>query len=248
MAALFCAAPAGVQAQTEQDPRQRYQDCMALTATRPNEAFDRATEWEGLNGGLPARHCALAALVELGHYYEAAQGLEHLAERATKGPDFAARLLVQAARAWLAADDPERAAQTAERAMALTPDAPDAQLLDALVVRARARAGLDAFWDVSDDLSRVLYVDPGHVEALVLRGAAYRQLQAFDLALDDLNRALAIRPDHPEGLLERGIVKRLQDDKAGARADWRTLIEAHPDSAAARSGEANLHALDSGLD
>lgn len=231
------------------DPAQaRYHTCMALTRVRPNDAFDQATEWENLGGGYPARHCALAALVELGHYPEAAQGLEKLAERVAADAPFKAHLLLQAARAWIAAEDAERAMRVIDAALALTPEAPDGDLAPLLIARARAYALQEAFWDATDDLSRVLYVDPRNAEALVLRGAAYRQLSANDLALDDLNRALALEPRHPEGLLERGIVRRLNGDKAGARNDWRALVDAHPESEAARLAAANLHALDSGLE
>lgn len=234
-------------AQNGDDRRAReqahYRTCMAQVDHRPADAFDDATAWEGLSGGHPARHCALAALVALGHYHEAAQGLEKLADRVHADAAFKATLLVQAARAWIADDDPARARAVADAALELTPDAPDV-----LLVRARALALLGGFWEAADDLSRVLYADPRAVEALVLRGAAYRQLGATELALDDLNRALTLDPTHPEGLLERGIAYRLSGDKAAARADWRALLDTQPNSEAARQGAANLHALDSGLD
>ena len=223
--------------------RAHYAACMAQVESRPKAAFDDATAWEGLSGGYPARHCALAALVALGHYGEAAQGLEKLADRVNADAAFKAKLLVQAARAWIAANDAPRARAVADAALGLTPDA-----ADALLVRARALALLGAYWEATDDLNRVLSADPTDAEALVLRGAAYRQLDANDLALDDLNRALALAPTHPEGLLERGITHRLRGNKGAARADWRTLLSAHPESEAARIGAANLHALDSGLD
>jgi len=243
--AIALAAPA--LAQNAPDPQMRerahYAACMAQVETRPKAAFDDATAWEGLSGGHPARHCALAALVALGHYNEAAQGLEKLADRVKANAAFKTRLLIQAANAWVAANDMDRARAVANAALRLIPNAPEA-----LLVRARAQALLGAFWDAVDDLNQVLDVQPQNAEALVLRGSAYRQLDTYDLALDDLNRALTFMPNHPEGLLERGITHRLLGDKAAARADWRALISAHPKSEAARRGETNLHALNSGLD
>ena len=235
-------------AQQPANDQAHYAACMDQVERRAKDAFDDATRWESLGGGHPARHCALAALVALGHYFEAAQGLEKLADAVHADAAFKAQMLVQAAGAWIAANDFARARAVADAALALTPDAPDARRADALLVRARALALAGAYWEAADDLSRVLYVDPRDAEALVLRGAAYRQLDAVDLALDDLNRALAIDPSHPEGLLERGIAQRLNGAKAGARADWRALIAAHPESEAARQAEANLHALNSGLE
>lgn len=234
-------------AQQNEDWREReqahYAACMNQVAHRPNDAFDDATTWEGMGGGHPARHCALAALVELGHYNEAAQGLEKLADLVHADAAFKAKVLVQSALAWIAADDPARARAVADAALELVPDAPAV-----LMARARALALLGAYWEATDDLSRILYADPQDAEALVLRGAAYRLLDANELALDDLNRALAIDPNHPEGLLERGIVHRLSGDKTAARTDWRALIEARPDGEAAREAQVNLHALDSGLE
>lgn len=220
-----------------------YTACMELATRRPGEAFDDATTWEGMGGGYPARHCALAALVELGHYHEAAQGLEKLADLVHADAAFKAKVLVQSALAWIAANDANRARAVADTALTLTPDAPKV-----LMVHARAAALLGAYQEATGDLGRILDADPQNTEALVLRGAAHRQLDANDLALVDLNRALTLDPTHPEGLLERGIVHRLRGDKSAARADWRVLIEAHPDSEAAREADVNLHTLDSGVE
>lgn len=230
-------------AETVEQAQAHYKTCMSKVAINAEDAFDDATTWEGLGGGYPARHCALAALMAIGHYPEAAQGLEKLADVVRADAAFKARLLVQSARAWIASDNPKHAAAVADTALKLVPDVPAA-----LLVRAEALALQGAYWEAADDLSRVLYIAPNTVEALVLRGAAYRQLDASDLALDDLNRALALAPNHPTGLLERGIVHRLAKRKAEARADWNRLIEVAPQSEAARAATANLHKLDSGID
>lgn len=236
-------APQHVWAETPDQARARYGACMNKILTNAEAAFDDAIAWEGLGGGHPARHCALAALVEIGHYLEAAQGLEKLANEVRAKAPLKAKMLVQSARAWIAADNPKRGAAAATTALDLIPDA-----AEALMLRAQAMALQGAYWDAADDLSRILYGNPQHTEALVLRGAAYRQLEAYDLALDDLNRALALAPNHPEGLLERGIVYRLTQKKPQARADWKRLIEQAADTEAARAATANIHQLDSGMD
>ena len=240
---LALAAALPVQAESVDAARQRYQACMAKVDTRPEAAFDDATEWEGLGGGHPARHCALAALMAIGHYAEAAQGLERLADVVHADAPFKSQLLIQSARAWIAAGVPNRAAAAAETALSLNPDAPGARL-----IRAQALALQGAYREAADNLDQVLHDAPGDVEALVLRGAAYRQLDVLDRAQADLDRALSLAPGHPGGLLERGIVHRLSGRKAEARADWRRLIETAPESEAARAAAANLHKLDSGLE
>lgn len=244
LAVLF-ASPAAAQQDEAWRTREQahYTACMEQVTRRPNDAFDDATAWEGMGGGHPARHCALAALVELGHYHEAAQGLEKLADLVHADATFKAKMLVQSALAWIAANDPGRARAVADAALQLVPDAPHV-----LLARARALALQGAYKEAVDDLSRVLNVEPKNTEALVLRGAAHRQLDANDKALIDLNGALTLDPTHPEGLLERGIVHRLSGNKSAARVDWRALIEAHPDSEAAREAADNLHALDSGVE
>ncbi|MFC1672557.1 hypothetical protein ACFL12_00245 [Pseudomonadota bacterium] len=237
------ASPAFAQSEWQAEQARHYTACMNSAHTRPNAAFDDAVAWEGLGGGAPARHCALAALVELGHYFEAAQGLENLAQDAPGGAAFASQILVQSANAWIGADNPTRAREVANHALKLAPNDSGA-----LLARAKALGLLGAFWEAADDLSQILYADPRAVDALVLRGAAYRQLGAMDLGLDDLNRALTLDPRHPEGLLERGIAHRLSDNKEAARADWRLAVEVDPDSEAARRATANLHKLDSGIE
>lgn len=227
--------------ETVAEAEARYGACMNKVETNAEAAFDDAVAWEGLGGGHPARHCALAALVEIGHYAEAAQGLEKLADEVRANVVFKAQLLIQSGHAWIAADKPVRAAAVADAALRLVPNTPQIFFL-----RAHALALQGKYWEAADDFSKVIYAEPDNIDALVMRGAAYRQLEARDLALKDLNRALAIDPDHVEGLLERGIVHRLDGRKTQARTDWQRLIARHPDTPAGQAAEQNLHGLNSG--
>ncbi len=241
----FCTAVAlttGAIAETTAEAQKHYQDCMTLTATNPQAAFDDATKWEGLGGGHPARHCALAALVAIGHMDEAAQGLEKLANEVSAGAVFKSKLLLQSARAWIAADNPQRAAAAADTALELNPE-----LMGAHFTRAQAMGLMGAYSEAVTDLTAVLRVYPGHPEVLVMRGAAYRFLDKFDLALMDLDRALDIQPTNVEGLLERGNVYRLMGRRGPARENWLKVIELAPDSDAARVAKLNVHNLNSGV-
>ena len=67
-----------------------------------------------------------------------------------------------------------------------------------------------------------------------------------DQAAADLDTALSLDPQQPEALLERGIVRRLQGNNAGARADWHTLTETSPKTPAAESARLNLERMDKG--
>lgn len=252
-ALTFAAGTRSVRGESSLDAHMRYRACMDKVQTHAEAAFDDAIAWEGLGGGYPARHCALAALVKIGHYGEAAQGLEKLADLVHADKAFKAQLLMQSARAWIAADDPQHAAAVTDAALALSPQEPHI-----LVVRAQAFALQGAYDQAVNDLSLIIDGPPGAdktfvdaalgVDALVMRGAAYRQLDKTDLALTDLDQALSLDPNHPEGLLERGIVHRLKGRNEAARMDWKRLLDTAPQTDAARSAAANVHMLDSGLE
>jgi len=220
----------------------RYHQCISMTHSNPQDAFDEAISWEGLGGGDPARHCQLVALMALGHYQDAAVRLEKLALTIKAEKPFKVRILNQSANAWIAANKPDQARKVATTALNLAPGD-----IEALMARAFALGVMQALDLSVQDLNQVLEATPNHVEALVLRGSAYRQLNNNDLALKDLNKALAINPTHPEGLLERGIVHRLNNKRPAARKDWRLLIQTHPKSEAARRAKIDLHNLNSGL-
>ncbi|MCW8915208.1 MAG: tetratricopeptide repeat protein [Magnetovibrio sp.] len=241
----FCMAIAqmsGAKAETIAEAQQHYHGCMALTETNPEAAFDDATTWEGLGGGHPARHCALAALIAIGHMDEAAQGLEKLADEVSADAVFKSKLLLQSARAWIAANKLERATATADYALKLNPE-----LMGAHFTRAQAMGIQGAYAEAIIDLTAVLRAYPGHPEVLVMRGSAYRFLDKLDLALMDLDRALDIQPTNVEGLLERGNVYRLMGRKNPARNNWLKVIELEPDSDAARVARVNIHNLNSGV-
>ena len=225
------------------DAKSRYQTCMEQIGQNPEAAFDAATHWEGLGGGHPARHCALAALIAIGHFVEAAQGLEKLADQVNADASFKAMLLVQSSRAWIGAENFARAESAADAAIGLSP-----KMAGAHFMRAQALGLQGNYTKAVADLTFVLNTAPGNPDALTLRGSAYRQMEKLDLALLDLDRALELSPNLIEGLLERGIVYWLLGRNDEARSDWQKLIDLAPKSPAAKSAESNLHKLNSGLD
>ena len=83
-----------------------------------------------------------------------------------------------------------------------------------------------------------------NIDALTYRGAAYRRLNKLDLASVDLEEALKLAPNDPDALLERGILRRVRDDRQGAREDWLKLLVTSPDAPAADIARADLEALD----
>lgn len=221
------------------DAAAEYATCMALAQDKPLDAFERAGQWEGLGGGLPARHCRAAALLELGEEEAAATMLEDLATSERASAAIKAGLLRHAAEAWRRAGQDERALGVLDAALKVAPG--DAQTLEDRAVL-KADGGL--LWDAVDDLNAALDTDPGRVSALVLRAAAYRRLESLDLAGADLDRALRLDPGSVEATLERGALALAAGRADDARQDWMRVLRAAPDSAAAQVARANLERLD----
>jgi tetratricopeptide (TPR) repeat protein len=241
LAAAPATVPTARLAQADEiDHAAQYEDCLLLVEVEPEEAFESASAWQAMGGGEPARHCAAVALIELGHYVEAGQRLEVLANRlARKGePHLSLVALAQAGQAWLLADDLERAYAVQTTALELAPG--DAELL---VDRAVTLAAAENYGDALIDLNRALDLAPGRPDVLIYRASAQRYVGDIPAALEDVDRALVLDPDNPEGLLERGNLRRLQNDLPGARADWQraaTLAEGLPTGDAAQANIATL--------
>jgi tetratricopeptide (TPR) repeat protein len=232
--------------------RERYASCMALAATEPAAAAARAESWQAEGGGFPARHCAAASLEAGERFAEAAAMLVALAAdmemAAADGvsglaPGLRIDILAQAGAAWLNAGDPEQARAAFGKALAGRPGDTALRLQ-----RGLARALLGHYFDAVDDFNAALDADPENIDALVLRATAYRRLGSIELAFADLEQALTLLPEHPDALLEHGIVQHLRDDDESARDDWRRLIRAAPDSAAAQVARENLENLENTTD
>ena len=212
-----------------------YEECLGKLRDDAQGALAFAEAWEARGGGDGARHCSALGLLALGEPVRAAGRLEALGSRGRAGPAARAAVYGQAGQAWTVAGQPVRAHGAFTLALALTPDDPEL-----LVDRAIAAGTLRRFADALADTDRALALDGQRTEALVFRAAALRQLDRRQEALRDIQQALAIEPGSPEALLERGILRQLQGDVAGARADWESVVANSPDSGAADLAQQNL--------
>ncbi|MFC7734521.1 tetratricopeptide repeat protein [Roseomonas sp. GCM10028921] len=212
-----------------------YEACLAQLRDDAQGALRVAEAWEARGGGDGARHCSALAMLALGEPERAAARLESLAGRAAVGPTARAAVFGQAGQAWMVAGQAVRAHGAFTLALALAPADPEL-----LVDRAIAAGILGRLADSLADTERALAVDGTRVEALVYHAAALRQLDRVQEAMRDVERALALEPGSPEALLERGILRQIQGDTAGARADWESVVASSPDSAAADLAEQNL--------
>ena len=218
-----------------------YDKCLSMVQSDPSGAFTFADTWQTAGGGDGAIHCRALAEIELGDPEEGATLLDQLGATSSAAPAARAAILGQAGQAWMMAATPQRAHDSATKALALLPDDPDL-----LIDRAIADSSLEHYTKADDDLIRALDIDPRRGDALVLRAAARRHLEHLNLASDDVERALELDPEDPDAFLERGILRQRRGDQVGARKDWEQAITLSPDSATADLAQQNLALLEAG--
>ena len=223
----------------EVDP---YERCAARARSAPLAGFNEAEAWRARGGGDAARHCAALALLHGGEPGLAAEALEELGrDMRLRPPALRAQVLAQAARAWQAADEAERALDAIARAVALRPAD-----MDLRMDRAELLAEAGRLWEAVDELDVVLERSPASALALAMRAAARRRLDAPELARDDVARALAADPRLAEAWLESGILNRQAGRLDAARRDWLQVLVLDEDGPAGDAARAQIEALETG--
>lgn len=218
-----------------------YERCLDMLEDDPEGARSFADSWTMEGGGEAAAHCAALATLTLGEAERAAEALERIAARSQAGIAARAAVFGQAGEAWIAAGRPQRAHAALTLALALTPSAPEL-----LSERAMASLALDRPAEALEDLERAVAGDPSAVEPWVLRASALRRLDRVMPAAESVAQALRLEAENVEALLERGIIRQIQGDASGARADWERVIELAPDSAAADLAAQNMALIEAG--
>src|SRR3569623_50769 len=218
----------------------KYQDCMKQASKAPKLALKQAMEWEKAGGGDAARHCVAASYMGLKQYDDAAMELERSAQTMPQGKaPMMAQLFGQAAQAWMAMIQPDRALNDINQGLKL-----NKKSVDLLVYRAIIYGNQEKYFEALDDLNTAYDLTSDRGTILILRATAYRKLEQPELALDNIEMALKADPSDPDALLERGTQRAESGDGDGARADWVKLIEIAPDSPAAEDARDGLAKLD----
>jgi hypothetical protein len=180
------------------DPQ--YRECVALVKSDLEEGRKRATRWASDGGGPPAQHCLAIAELAAGFPKAAAVRLEELASRSDAGDELIrARILSQAALAWLQADELALAQNAIDTAFAAAPGAGELYLFAAMVSSARGES--QATIDAIDAGEKKGFTS---VEGYVLRGRAKHALLKHREAADDVVAALSIDPFNLDALVLRG--------------------------------------------
>lgn len=224
-----------------------YDVCLARIDVDPEDGFDRALAWYSQGGGAPALHCAAIALLTAGHFADAADRLDLIAQNPSNGLDaeMRARILDQAGNAWMMEGFPDQAIESFNAGLALDPQGSG---LRTEIYFDRARAWImDQNWDQAvQDLGRVLELAPGAKDVLTLRATGYRALGSEDLAWQDIADVLAADPDYSPALIERGVLHVMRGDTDAARADWVKVLLQEDGGELEAAARSYLHELDIG--
>ncbi|MEM8618042.1 MAG: hypothetical protein AAGF20_14055, partial [Pseudomonadota bacterium] len=169
----------------------------------PEGAYEDGLAWINEGGRPFARACTAEALLELGHFEEAAIRLEDLANADGSG-SLSQRVvyLAKSGNAWLVAGQPEAAHTTLSNAIRLSPSDPELK-----IDRSIALMQLERWSEAEDDLSDALVglIAPG--EAYRLRAETRLNLGNLAGAREDIARAIEINIEDVDAHVINGRIK-----------------------------------------
>lgn len=193
-------APPASEAPAVEAADPHYEACVARVYRNIAEGRDFAGRWASEGGGAPALHCLAVADLAAGFPKIAAIRLEELAERSDAGDEMVrARILAQAASAYVEADLADEAARVIAAAFALAPGSGELELSAAKVHAARAQHQA-----AIDSVSAAEAAGFTSAAGFVLRGRARYVLADYEAAADDVVAALTLEPTNLDALVLRG--------------------------------------------
>ena len=222
----------------------RFEACAALAESDPAAALDQAGAWRITGGGVLARQCEGLAYVATTRWLPAATAFEAAARESDIAQDGrAANLWVQAGNAALAGNDPARARNGFDAALARG-GITGADLGEIHLDRARARFALGDKKGAREDLDIALKLVPADPLSWLLSASLARQSGDLDRAATDIEGALSRSPDDAEVALEAGNIAILSGAPDAARAAWAAAVRNAPTSPAGKAASAALARLD----
>lgn len=178
----------------------RHEECVRLVIEDIEEGRIGAQRWVSEGGGASAQHCLAIADLAAGYPKLSAIRLRDLAERADAGDEPArARVLAEAALAWLDAGEIKEAESAIEDAKARAPALAELDFVAAKIFAADARwqAAADAVTAAEEKGVRAS-------ETYVIRARAHRALGRDDDAANDVVAALSLDALDIDALTLRG--------------------------------------------
>ncbi|MBS3961653.1 MAG: hypothetical protein KGZ61_07475 [Sandarakinorhabdus sp.] len=240
LAVLLAAAPAafaqGVPG-AAYDPaldRKRYEGCVRAIPTDAAKADQFALEWQGMGGGLPARHCQALAQLHLKQFAAAASTLVKAAQlaEAQKSP-FAADFWGQAGNAALLAGDIKGAIGHFTTAITQAGEFAPRRTADLLIDRARANTELNNIPAARADIDRALTLNRDDPIVWMLSAALARRENNMARASHEISRASTLAPSDPDIMFEQGNIAAATADLETARKVWAMTVRAAPGTPAA---------------
>jgi tetratricopeptide (TPR) repeat protein len=216
--------------------------CLETVTDNPTAAMAEAEAlYQGANT-IGSRHCLGDALVAQGEAARGARILDSLAQEVSSSrdltPEVQGAIWGDAGRAWLEADEIDKALAAFDAAVGKTP-----KDMGLRVDRAVALGNARRYWEAIDDLNLALSNGIDTAEAYLLRASAYREVGTAELAMDDINRAAAKAPDDPNIILERGRIRKLAKDIPGAQRDFLNVMKIAPGSDAGNAAHHEMESL-----
>lgn len=240
LAALLVCAPAalaqGVPGATY-DPsldRKRYDGCVRAIPTDAAKAEQFALEWQGMGGGLPARHCQALAQLHRGQFAAAASTLVKAAQiaEAEKSP-LAADFWGQAGNAAMLAGDSRGAIGHFTTAITQAGEFAPLRTANLLVDRARANTELGNIPAARADIDKALTLNRDDPIAWMLSAALARRENNMARATQEISRASTLAPSDPDIMFEQGNIAAANGDMEAARKVWAMTVKAAPGTPAA---------------
>ncbi len=236
-ALLAIAAPALAQSKDNYDPsldRMRYDGCVRALQSDAKKAEQFAIEWQGLGGGLPARHCEALAQLQQQRFAAAANTLaKAAAEAESQKSPLVADFWAQAGNAAFLAGDSRGAIAHLDKALAAAGEFAPQRSANILIDRARANAELGDLPAARGDLDKALGLNRMDATAWMLSAAISRRENNIGRASVEISRASALEPSNPDIMFEQGNIAAANGDMESARTVWQRTTKAAPGSEAA---------------
>lgn len=181
----------------------RHQECVRLVVEDLKRGREGAQQWALEGGGAPAQHCLAIADLAAGFPKLAAARLNDIAGRPDAGDNGArARILAEAALAWLDAGDLAQAEAAINDARARDPAMRELDFVAAKIYAADSR------WQAAADaVAAAEEKGVKAAEAYVIRARAYRALGRDADAANDVVAALTLDPLNIDALTLRGDLR-----------------------------------------
>jgi tetratricopeptide (TPR) repeat protein len=214
--------------------RKRYDGCVRAIEADAAKAEQFAVEWQGMGGGLPARHCQALAQLHRQQFAAAAATLVKAAQaaEAAKSP-LAADFWGQAGNAAFLAGDSRGAIGHFTSAITAAGAFAPARTAGLLIDRARAAAELGELPAARIDLDRALALNKEDGVAWMLSAALARRQNDLARASRDISRASTLSPSDPDIMFEQGNIAAANGDAEAARRVWEMTVKAAPGTQAA---------------